>query len=43
MTEYDANLALTPKDEPSWVKPSICKRARPIPWYTRLWMWFKHT
>lgn len=42
MTEYDANLALTPKDEPSWVKPSTC-RARPIPWYTRLWMWFKRT
>lgn len=53
-SEYTANQHLTPKCEkywglvdkksmPSWVKPSTCKRARPIPWYTRLWVWFKRT
>ncbi|HET8685513.1 MAG TPA: hypothetical protein VFM18_02475 [Methanosarcina sp.] len=40
-SEYEANLALVPKESPSWMKPSTCKR-KPIPWYTKLWMWFKY-
>ncbi len=40
-SEYEANLSLVPMAaQPTWMKP-VRHKLRPIPWYTKLFMWFK--